>query len=127
MSTFVIALILFALTYVLLFALPKYRAYVALCSAVVFSVWLAFFCKEVHFNFKTLLSAIDFNILMMIAGTMGIVTLFIQSKMPMLIADVLLSICCSHERSRNTLKVAFPDVPTSLIKENIVVVFDTLP
>ena len=37
------------------------------------------------------MGAIDFNILMMIAGTMGIVTLFIESKMPMRIADVMLS------------------------------------
>lgn len=91
MTTFIIALCLFACTYVLLFALPKFRAYVALGSAVVFSVWLGFFCKDVDFTFKTLLGAIDFNILMMIAGTMGIVALFIESKMPMLIADVLLS------------------------------------
>lgn len=91
MSTFVIALILFLITYVLLFALPKYRSYVALCSAVVFSVWLSFFCKDVEFSFKTVITAIDFNILMMIAGTMGIVALFIESKMPMLLADLLLS------------------------------------
>ena len=91
MSTFVIALILFAVTYVLLFALPKLRAWIALGSAVVFSVWLAFFCPEVEFTFADLIGAIDFNVLMMIAGTMGIVSLFIESKMPMRIADVLLS------------------------------------
>lgn len=55
-----------------------------------FSVWLAFFCKDVGFTFSDLIGAIDFNILM-IAGTMGIVSLFIESKMPMRIADVLLS------------------------------------
>ncbi|MBQ9746031.1 MAG: arsenic transporter, partial [Clostridia bacterium] len=91
MTTFITALILFAITYVLLFALPKYRAYVALGSAVVFSVWLAFFCRDVEFTFSDLIGAIDFNVLMMIAGTMGIVSLFIESKMPMCIADVLLS------------------------------------
>lgn len=91
MSTYVIALILFACTYVLLFAFPKYRSYVALASAVVFSVWLTWFCKDVEFTFSTLIGAIDFNVLMMIAGTMGIVVLFIESKMPMLLADVLLS------------------------------------
>ena len=91
MSPFIIALILFAITYVLLFALPKFRSYVAFGSAVVFSVWLSFLCKDIEFGFSDVLGAIDFNILMMIAGTMGIVSLFIESKMPMRIADILLS------------------------------------
>lgn len=91
MSPVVIALILFAVTYVLLLALPKWRSYVALGSAVIFSVWLSLLCSEVDFDFMDVLGAIDFNVLMMIAGTMGIVTLFIESKMPMRIADVLLS------------------------------------
>jgi len=36
------------------------------------------------------LGAIDFNVLMMIGGTMGIVYLFIESKMPALLADIIL-------------------------------------
>ena len=91
MSPFIIAIILFAITYVLLFTLPKARSYIALCSAVIFSVWLTFFCADIEFGLGTIVGAIDFNILMMIAGTMGIVTLFIESKMPMRIADVMLS------------------------------------
>ncbi len=91
MTPFIIALILFAVTYVLLFALPKYRSFVALGSAVVFSVWLGFLCSDVEFTFANVLGAIDFNILMMIAGTMGIVSLFIESKMPMRLADWMLS------------------------------------
>ncbi len=91
MSPFIIALILFAITYVLLFALPKFRSYVAFGSAVVFSIWLSFLCKDIEFGISDVFGAIDFNILMMIAGTMGIVSLFIESKMPMRIADVLLS------------------------------------
>lgn len=91
MSTFVIAIILFAVTYVLLFSLPKWRSYIALASAVVFSIWLGLICKDVEFGFGDVFGAIDFNVLMMIAGTMGIVTLFIESKMPMRIADVMLS------------------------------------
>ena len=91
MSPFIIAIILFVITYILLFTLPKARAYIALGSAVVFSVWLTFFCADIDFGLGTIIGAIDFNILMMIAGTMGIVTLFIESKMPMRIADVLLS------------------------------------
>ena len=88
---YVIAIILFAITYVLLFTLPKIRSYIALGSAVVFSVWLSFFCKDVQFGFSDIIKSIDFNVLMMIAGTMGIVSLFIESKMPMRIADVMLS------------------------------------
>ena len=91
MPPFVTAIIIFAITYVLLFALPKWRAYIALASAVVFSVWLTFLCPDIEFGFSDVVGAIDFNILMMIAGTMGIVTLFIESKMPMRIADVMLS------------------------------------
>ena len=91
MSPFIVAIILFVVTYVLLFTLPKYRSYIALCSAVIFSVWLSLFCKDISFGIKDVFGAIDFNVLMMIAGTMGIVSLFIESKMPMRIADVMLS------------------------------------
>lgn len=91
MSTFVVALILFAITYVLLFALPKFRSYVALGSAVIFTIWLSLICQDVEYSILDSLKAIDFNVLMMIAGTMGIVVLFIESKMPMRIADIMLS------------------------------------
>jgi Na+/H+ antiporter NhaD/arsenite permease-like protein len=36
------------------------------------------------------LTEIDWNVIMMIAGTMGIVTLFIESKMPSLLADLII-------------------------------------
>ncbi len=91
MATFICAIILFAITYVLLLAFPKIRSYIALGSAVVFSLWLSLFCSDVEFGLADIFGAIDYNILMMIAGTMGIVTLFIESKMPMRIADVMLS------------------------------------
>ena len=91
MTTFVIAIILFAITYVLLFALPKIRSWIALGSAIIFTVWLSFICQDVEYSVLDSLAAIDFNVLMMIAGTMGIVVLFIDSKMPMRIADVMLS------------------------------------
>lgn len=35
-TKFIIAIVLFAVTYILLLALPKYRAYVALVSAVLY-------------------------------------------------------------------------------------------
>lgn len=91
MNTFIVAIIIFVITYILLFALPKYRSYIALGSAVVFSVWLGLFNKEIEFTFSDIFGAIDFNVLMMIAGTMGIVSLFIESNMPMKIADVMLA------------------------------------
>ncbi len=89
--TLIIAVVMFALTYVLLLTLSKYRAFVALGSAIIFSLWLIFLVPEVNFDFFDVLSGIDFNVLMMISGTMGIVSLFIKSGMPMKIADVLLS------------------------------------
>ena len=89
--TTIIAVIMFALTYVLLLTLPKWRHFVALGSAVIFSLWLIFLVPEVEFSPLDVFLGIDFNVLMMIAGTMGIVSLFIKSGMPMKIADVLLS------------------------------------
>lgn len=78
-----IALVLFILTYILLLSLPKYRAYVALGSACLF-VLLGIL------PFNQVFSSIDWNVLMMIAGTMGSVYLFIESKMPSLMADLII-------------------------------------
>lgn len=83
MNPMYIALGLFALTYILLLALPNYRCWVALASAVIF-VAIGILPLE------NVLGAIDFNVLMMIAGTMGLVSLFIESGMPALMADLLL-------------------------------------
>lgn len=91
MPTYITALIIFGITYILLFVLPKYRSWIAFASAIIFSIWLSLFCNDIEFKFIDIIKAIDFNILMMITGTMGIVVLFIESKMPMKIADLLLS------------------------------------
>lgn len=77
------ALVLFITTYILLLSLPKYRAYVACASACLF-VLLGIL------PFNQVFSAIDWNVLMMIAGTMGSVYLFIESKMPSLMADLII-------------------------------------
>ena len=74
------AIILFALTYVLLLCLPKWRAYIAALSAGIFV------CLGI-LPINQVFGAIDWNVLMMIGGTMGIVFLFIESKMPALLAD----------------------------------------
>lgn len=77
------ALIVFAITYVLLLSFQKFRPYIALGSAVVFAVMCRFTLPEIW-------NAIDWNVLMMIAGTMGTVYLFIESKMPDLLADIII-------------------------------------
>lgn len=78
------ALILFALTYVGLLALQDKRHWVALASAALFVILGILPAGDVF-------GTIDFNVLMMIAGTMGIVSLFIDSQMPMLLADLILA------------------------------------
>ena len=78
-----IALALFAVTYVLMLIFSKYRPYIALASAIVFVV-------SGMLPLSSVLGTIDFNVLLMIAGTMGIVALFIESKMPELLADLIM-------------------------------------
>ncbi|HKL94491.1 MAG TPA: SLC13 family permease [Clostridia bacterium] len=82
-ATMIVAICLFAVTYVLLIALPKIRAYIALGSAILFIAIGILPIGKVFF-------AVDWNVIMMIGGTMGIVALFIKSKMPALLADVLI-------------------------------------
>jgi len=79
-SIMIKALILFILTYVLLLLLPKYRAYIALASAALFVVLGILPIEKVF-------PSVDWNVIMMLAGTMGVVYLFIESKMPSLLAD----------------------------------------
>ncbi len=74
------AIILFALTYLLLLTFSKVRAYIALASAVIFVVLGILPVSKVF-------TAVDWNVILMIAGTMGVVGLFIESKMPSLLAD----------------------------------------
>ena len=78
------ALIIFIITYILMIALPKWRVWVALASAFIFVV-------SGLLPIAKLFPSIDFNVIMMIAGTMGTVSLAIESKMPSLLADVILS------------------------------------
>ena len=77
------AIILFALTYVGMLTFPKYRPYIALGSALIFIVSGMLPLGEIF-------GAIDFNVLLMIAGTMGLVQLFIDSKMPARLADMVM-------------------------------------
>ena len=77
------ALILFAVTYVLMLVFSKYRPYIALGSALIFILTGMLPLGEI-------LPAIDLNVILMIAGTMGLVALFIESKMPALLADLVM-------------------------------------
>ncbi len=79
----IFALVLFALMYVLMIAKPKYRPFYALGVAATFLV-------SGVLPISQLLSTINWNVLLMISGTMIIVYYFIESRMPNLLADILL-------------------------------------
>lgn len=85
----IIALAVFLITYVLMLSLPKRRHWIALGSAGVFlALGLA---GVIDYSVFTALTQIDFNVLLMIGGTMGIVTLFIESRYPTRLAELLIS------------------------------------
>ncbi len=84
----ILALIIFLLMYVLMLALQKYRPIIALSGAAVFVV--LGLCGVYDFTPLMALKSVDYNVLLMIAGTMGTVTLFIESKMPARLAEVLI-------------------------------------
>lgn len=77
------SVVLFASTYVLMLSFEKYRPVIALASAAVYVV-------SGMLPLAKAFSYVDWNVLMMIAGTMGTVALLIESKMPALIADLIL-------------------------------------
>ena len=81
--TMIYALILFAVTYVLMLTFTKYRPYIALGSAVVF-------IATGMLPFDQISGAIDWNVLLIIACTMGLVQLFIDSRMPARLADMIM-------------------------------------
>ncbi len=78
------AIILFAATYVLMLTFSKFRPYIALCSGAIFIV-------SGMLPFDQILGALDFNVLLMIGGTMGLVQLFIDSRMPERLADMIMN------------------------------------
>ena len=80
-----LALGIFVVMYVLLLALPKYRSYTALITALIF-ILLGIL------PIKSAIGAINLNVIMMLAGTMMIVELFIESNMPSFMAENLLKI-----------------------------------
>ena len=79
----IFAIVVFLIMYLLMVILPKRRAIVALVAAAVMLIAKVLPLGNVP-------SAIDWNVLMMIFGTMVIVDYFIESKMPNKIAESLL-------------------------------------
>lgn len=77
------AVLLFVLTYILMLAFSKYRPYIALFSGMLFVAFGMLPVSEV-------LGSLDFNVLLMIGGIMGLVQLFIKSRMPDRMAEWLM-------------------------------------
>ena len=78
-----LAIILFAVTYVLMISFGKYRPYIALASGALFIITGMLPVNQI-------IGALDFNVLLMIGGTMGLVQLFIDSRMPERLADIIM-------------------------------------
>ena len=78
------AIILFAATYVLMLTFSKYRPWFALAAGAAFILTGMLPREEI-------LASLDFNVLLMIGGTMGLVQLFIESRMPARMADMVMA------------------------------------
>lgn len=79
------AVLLFALTYVCMIIFSNHRHWIALASAIIF-------VAVGKLPISELPSAVDWNILMMLFGTMGTVSFFVASKMPDKMAKGLLKL-----------------------------------
>ncbi len=85
------ALVIFAVTYIMMLAFQNLRPWIALTAAAVFIV--LGYAGLYRMDILSALGAVDYNVLMMIAATMGIVTLFIESRMPARLAELLMAKC----------------------------------
>lgn len=85
-TTTTLSLVIFIITYALMIAFQNWRYLIAVVSACVFVVLGIM-------PLGGIVSAINWNVLLMLAGTMGSVALFIESKMPNRMADMLLKKC----------------------------------
>ena len=85
----ILALIIFLITYALMLAFQQFRPYIALTSAAIFII--LGYVGTFDLDIISALSAVDYNVLLMIGGTMGTVTLFIESKMPARLAEILIT------------------------------------
>lgn len=80
----ILALILFIITYPLMMIFSTKREIIVIISSILFTLLGII-------NFKEAITAINYDALLIIIGTMGIVGFFIESKMPCLMADYLLT------------------------------------
>lgn len=80
----ILALILFIITYLLMMIFSIKREIIVIISSILFTLLGII-------NFKEAITAINYDALLIIIGTMGIVGFFIESKMPCLMADYLLT------------------------------------
>ena len=102
----IVALVIFAITYLLMMIFQKIRPYIVGVSALIFVAlgtiatlkpdlfgagFFALGTETFSYGIMDAISNIDWNVIMMIAGTMGTVYLFIESKMPQLLSDILIS------------------------------------
>lgn len=78
------ALVIFVLMYVGMLAFSKWRVWFALGAAACMLIFGVMPVGE-------LLPAINWNVIMMIAGTMGLVSLFVETGMPSRLADMILN------------------------------------
>ena len=76
------ALILFIVTYVLLIVFSNHKVLISLLAILIFIL-------TDFLTIKQALVSIDYNIILMLIGIMGIVNLFIESQMPKLLANIL--------------------------------------
>ena len=84
MDNLIVASVLFILTYIFMIKFVNHRPIVVGISALIFIVLNIV-------PIKTIFSVIDFNVLLMIAGTMGLVSLFSDSLMPTKLADLIIN------------------------------------
>ena len=85
MNQMTLAIMLFAAMYVLLLVFSEKRWIIALCAAAVFMI-------TGILPVSAALPAVNWNVLLMLAGTMMTVELFIESRMPVRMSEQLLKI-----------------------------------
>lgn len=83
------ALVIFILTYVLMLSFQNIRPWVALGAAL--AMLVLGYMGVFEMDIVSALKSVDYNVLIMIASTMGTVTLFIESRMPGRLAEILMT------------------------------------
>ena len=84
----IFVLVVFILTYVLIISLPKYKMFITSGAALLTAGGLLI---AGNINFLQILTAIDYNVILMLLGIMITVGLFSDSGMPNKLADKLIS------------------------------------